>query len=170
MKSIFYITILFTGILFSCTSNKDLAETAIFNNAFNVSDTTIIATLRTTGCFGKCPTYELTVKANGESTLIAKQYTDIAPGTYSSKIDSSIVNEIYTVGIRINYLSFKDIYNNPYVQDKPSIFSAMYNIETGKLKQVQRIHDFPSELLEYESVLKDIVNNSDWKFINSNNQ
>ena len=153
---------------FSCASKKNATEAiTISTNAFNVSDSTIIAKLKTTGCFGRCPTYELIVFANGDCNFEAKKWTELEIGMYTSKIDVSIVNNLHLIGDTIGFKSYDSIYTNPYIQDKPSVYLSLYITEQDSLKTVERIIDYPREILDLEKALKKIVTNSNWKKANN---
>lgn len=153
---------------FSCASKKKVSETKpLYSNAFGVSDSTVVAKYRTTVCFGKCPAYEVTIMANGYCTYDAQENTKLEPGLYVSKIDTSVVNELYKIGERIGFKNYKSIYTNPYIVDKPSVFLSLYISEHDSIKTVERIIDYPQEIWDLEKPLRDIAEKSDWKKINS---
>mgnify|MGYP005996063875 CR=1 FL=1 len=151
---------------FSCASKKNVSQTEpVYNNAFGVSDTTVIAKYRTTVCFGKCPAYEVIIKANGECTYNAMQNTKLETGLYSAKIDTAQVNELHRIGERIGFKNYKNLYTNPYIVDKPSVFLSLYIPEHDSIKTVERIIDYPQEIWDLEKPLRAISENSDWKKI-----
>ena len=160
----YIITFVSAIIIIACASNKNTIQAELnTNNSFGVSDSTVIAKLKTTGCFGKCPTYELKVFANGYCTYDAKKWTDLDPGFYHGKIDTSIVNELHNIGERIGFKNYKNIYTNPYIVDKPSVFLSLFIPEHDSIKTVERIIDYPQEIWDLENKLKAIFDNTEWK-------
>ncbi len=151
-------------VLIACASKKDATSSEIKSyNAFGVSDSTIIAKLKTTGCFGKCPTYELKVFANGYCTYEAKKWTSLEPGLYYGNIDTSTVNDLHYIGEKIGFKNYKNIYTNPYIVDKPSVFLSLFIPEHDSIKTVERIIDYPQEIWDLENKLKAIADNTEWK-------
>lgn len=157
-------------LAFSCASKKDIPEATTFQNAFEVSDSTVIAKLREPGCFGKCATYELTVLANGLCMYNAKQHTKLDAGMYHGKIDTSKVNELHKIGDIIGFKDYQNVYTNRYIADKPSVFISLFIPEHDSIKMVERVIDYPQEILILENKLKEIVKHTEWTRTSSNKQ
>lgn len=147
---------------FSCASKKDISEIITPQNAFGVSDSTLVAKIREPGCFGRCATYELNIYANGDCSYNAKRHTKLETGIYHGKIDTAQVNLLHRIGEKIGFKDYNNVYTNKYIVDKPSVFLSLYIPKHDSLKMVERITDYPEEIIELEVKLKEIVKSTEW--------
>ncbi len=98
----------------------------------------LVITMERTMCFGTCPDYKLTIKANGTVTFRGGQFTK-TKGTAKSRITKSSLRELVAAFDRVDLDSFADDYSQgsvceSYITDLPSEIISLKR--DGKTKQV----------------------------------
>lgn len=98
----------------------------------------LVITMERTMCFGTCPDYKLTIKANGTVTFRGGQFTK-TKGTAKSRITKSSLRDLVAAFDRVDLDSFADDYSQgsvceSYITDLPSEIISLKR--DGKTKQV----------------------------------
>src|SRR5262245_50234061 len=79
----------------------------------------VIISLQRTGCFGACPTYELTIYEDGTVIYNGHEFVNVV-GKRRANIGEAKVRKLADDLERSNYFSFADNYDDEYVSDFPS--------------------------------------------------
>lgn len=88
----------------------------------------------TSGCFGSCPVYDLSITQDGSATYVAKRYNKVQEGTYK---DTIAPEALATVIETINYLNLSNLkneYSVPWTDDQASTLEVTY--DSGMVKKI----------------------------------
>lgn len=127
----------------------------------------VVITLESTGCFGPCPIYKLTIYGDGKVVYEGKEYVNVA-GKQTSQLSKDQVKELVDEFYRINYFSLK---NNTYTEDSFLLkcFLDAGSVITsitidGKTKKINDYHGCPApkKLRELEVKIDEITNSKRW--------
>ena len=126
------------------------------------TDVNLVAKIKRTPCFGKCPVFTVelynngTVKYNGVAFVEKK-------GNFVAKANSELVQQIQSKALSIKYLSFENKYPIAPVAiaDLPTTTTYVRIGDVGK--QISNNFDAPRELIEFENWLEQEFNKLDWK-------
>ena len=131
---------------FSCKSK----EKAVQLNT-TAADTVLLASIERTPCFGKCPTYKVTIYQSGYSVYNGKQNVKNI-GLFSTRLEKSKVEEIKNFIEQNKILDMNDEYKNPRIADYPGTFTeASLN---GKYKHILEMDpQAPKQLKDFQKFL-----------------
>jgi Domain of unknown function (DUF6438) len=115
-----------------------------------------------TPCFGMCPIFKLEVFESGKARFEGKNYTELI-GIYSSQFTQQEMDKIMALADRIGFFQFQEKYDNPAIQDFPTITVALYKEE--KLKYVVNKYRGPKELNDMYTLLDKIIEEKEWTLI-----
>jgi hypothetical protein len=115
-----------------------------------------------TPCFGMCPIFKLEVFQSGKARFEGKNYTELI-GVYSAQFTPQEMVNISALADRIGFFQFQEKYDNPAIQDFPTITIALYKEE--KLKYVVNKYRGPKELNELYTLLDKIIEEKAWTLI-----
>lgn len=90
---------------------------------------------RASGCFGGCPSFELTINPNRNAIYKPVYFNKKKKGTYKGKIETSQFNELINL---LNYIDFPILQNDYYVtwtDDQTSFLTITY--DGGKVKKIK---------------------------------
>lgn len=132
----------------------------------------LVITMERTVCFGTCPDYKLTIKANGSVTFRGGRFTK-TKGTGTSRISKASLRELVEEFDRVDLNSFADDYSEggnceSYITDLPSqIISIKRN---GKTKRVNHyfgctgkaVQEKLEPLTELGKMIDRITNSKRW--------
>lgn len=140
-----YFAALFMLISIACSNNKNISKaTTSINERDSIS-------LTRTGCFGTCPIYELSIKANGEVKYNGKAYVENI-GSFEGNIKST--KTLFQNISNLNWKSYPDKYPIDNV-DFPQ-WQLTYN--SSKLtKEVKCNSNAAEELKALALVLDELV-------------
>lgn len=113
-----------------------------------------------TPCYGQCPTYTLTIQANGKAKLKAERFTDLEKGTYKGRVEKEELDKLREKAEEIGFFEMQGEYDNPRVTDLPSRITEL-SFE-GKAHKVKNRHGGPDRLKELEERFARIVEETDW--------
>jgi hypothetical protein len=136
-----------------------------------------VITLERTECFGTCPSYKLSISANGEVVFVGQRFVKRV-GKVKGRISPDQLKQLIAEFERINYFSLKDDYGmsggfgpTPS-EDCPEMWTdhpAAYTSLTinGKTKKVAHYHgckgnDATEKLTRLENRIDEIVNTERW--------
>ncbi len=90
---------------------------------------------RTSGCFGACPSFNLTINSIRNAIYKPIYFNKKKKGTYKGKIETSQFNELINL---LNYIDFPMLHNDYYVtwtDDQTSFLTITY--DGGKVKNIK---------------------------------
>jgi len=128
-------------------------------------------TLERTGCYGRCPSYTLTITADGAVIFHGRRFVKQEWTIIKSAITQDQLKQLMAEFDRVKFFSLEDDYmDNPRVcaenwTDNPSAFTSI-SID-GKSKTVRHYHGcrgpkVPKEITELENKIDEIVNTAQW--------
>ncbi|MEP6911612.1 MAG: DUF6438 domain-containing protein [bacterium] len=133
-----------------------------------------VITLTRTGCFGYCPSYTLTISADGSVTFEGRDYVK-TKGTFKSRISRKQLQQLISEFKNANYFSLKNKYESE--EDGCSTVWTDYPSATtsirinGKSKSILHYYGchkdpgnamYPKGLTELESKIDQIVGTERW--------
>lgn len=112
----------------------------------------LVASIKKTACFGKCPVFEAQLFSDGEVIYKGRQYVKKV-GTYSSVVDETMVQSVIGRAQKMDYFSLKDKYptTGRMIKDIPNTITSV-NDGNQQLK-IMNNHDAPKRLQEFETFL-----------------
>ena len=146
------------------------------------SDTLI--TLERTGCYGSCPSYTLTISADGSVVFNAKAYwveenkarRVKESGVILSKVSREQLLQLTSEFEKANYFSLRDFYKEAnecpggIATDSPTVYTS-FQIN-GRRKAISHYYGcvgeagifsiYPPELVNLETRVDEIVNTEQW--------
>lgn len=142
-----------TTLLFaSCNSSK---------KGMKNLDAAAFVELKTTPCFGTCPTYTMKIFANGQGTFNGRQYSK-KQGDYVRVFSEEEVRTIFEKIVSLNVMDRPDMYDNPQVTDLPSNVITFFD---GKESKTIRCRfEIPDDMLELIKDLRSLAESTEgWK-------
>ncbi|MEZ4617761.1 MAG: DUF6438 domain-containing protein [Caldilineaceae bacterium] len=122
-----------------------------------MNEATVIS-LKRTGCFGVCPSYELQIFGNGRVTYQGYGYVDVEGVQTTTIPGSSIYKLLYEFG-KIDFFTLNDSYDQP-ITDIPT-FTITLKIG-GREKQVKHYGCPPQELIDLAYLIDEVTNSAQW--------
>lgn len=121
----------------------------------------VIATLKATPCYGKCPVYELKF---WESQYVVRRgyaYTDNI-GYYEAKIPGKVLEEIKRKARQSGLYAMEDRYptTGEFLDDYPSVITHVF--DNRDEKRIVNIYDAPPALTDFENFLLETVRDLKW--------
>jgi hypothetical protein len=154
MKTFLYSV--FILLLTPCHGSKKATKTAPVNDNSKVE---II--YQRTPCFGKCPTYTLTIKGVTKTATFKGDQNTEKIGTFTKSITDEELTQLVNAFEKVHFNSLADAYLGE-ITDFPTTITTYSN--KGKTKKVQDRSNGPSELHELEKVLSDFADSTEgWK-------
>ena len=140
------------------TSPKEEINTPI--SELNLAkDQSIILSITTSPCFGKCPVYELSVYANREVVFNGIKFTDVEGerrGTLSSQQYEMLLNEAE----KAQLFEAKPVYDNPAITDLPA--TNIVYILNGKKASIKARYDVPQEIQDFVQFSYELTSKVKW--------
>lgn len=122
----------------------------------------LFAFFRKTACFGRCPSYSMTIYKSGYAVYEGFSFVD-KKGKYTTHFPKSTLTQIKRTAESIHYFGLRDSYKDPRIQDVPSTFTQLQY--GGKSKKIETALNVPPTLQRFESLLEGIYKKADWKKI-----
>jgi hypothetical protein len=166
-------TLLSLAMLVMISACSSLSSTPSPESQDIPSDT--IITLDRTMCLGTCPSYNLSVRADGTVVFTGREYTK-ENGTVHSSISKDQLKQLISEFTKAQYFSFRDHYIS--MEDGcPRLWTDSPTVTTsirinGQYKSI--VHDlgcqednavsavFPKELAELEDKIDEIIDTKKW--------
>ena len=124
----------------------------IVKDLIKKEENTLIA-LRKTGCFGDCPSYNVSIDKEGQVTFNGKQYV-LVEGVKEFKLSDDEFKQLSEKLAKNKFSSFKGVYDNPNIMDLPST----YILHDGKQVQVRLWNDeVPEELMDLHEYIEGVL-------------
>jgi hypothetical protein len=130
----------------------------------------LLISLDRTLCFGFCPSYRLTIKADGSVIFEGREHVK-QTGTVKSRVSEEQLRALLAEFERIKFFSLRNTYNSSedgcteVYTDHPS--ATITILANGKTKRVQHYHGCKGlkileDLLKFENRIDEIVNTNQW--------
>lgn len=123
------------------------------------NERTFFASIERTACFGLCPTYTMTIYADGFVEYNGIRAVDKI-GAYTRTISQERMDSIVTCAKEIGFMEMEDSYDDEMVMDLPSATTTV--VIEGEKKSVMRRYDFPKRILTLEKLFDNIMNSGSW--------
>ena len=121
-----------------------------------------------TPCYGQCPIYTLRIWPDGTAKLEAGRYVKVDEGKYQGKVSRTKIERIKEKAEQINFFELEKKYDDRGVTDLPSRISKLsYD---RKEHRVKNRYKGPDKLKELEKLFGDIVENTGWEALPSDNR
>jgi hypothetical protein len=137
----------------------DSGELAQGDAATSTQERTFFASIERTACFGLCPTYTMTIYADGFVEYNGIRAVDKI-GAYTRTISQARMDSIVTCAKEIGFMEMDASYDDEMVMDLPSATTTV--VIEGEKKSVMRRYDFPKRILTLEKLFDNIMNSGSW--------
>ena len=169
-KSVFLVLIISSLFLFACegkvsdqkdiTINPDSVKT-VFPNDESIPEDLIIR-LKRTVCFGECPAYMLTIKADGKVNFFGQDHTKVK-GQAEGAISEEKIKQLIEEFKKVKFFDLEDNYLTGNCDtDSATVHTTLFI--NGKTKRIE--HNLgckePKELTKLENKIDEIVGTSKW--------
>jgi hypothetical protein len=118
--------------------------------------------LNRSGCYGNCPSFEVTVQTGGMATYVGKKN---APriGEWTATIDARLLSNIQQQAAKVGYFAFEKTYpaDGKFIADIP--FTTTYVRMGDNFKKVIDNYDAPLTLQNFEKYLEAQLETLSWK-------
>ena len=113
----------------------------------------LVARIKKTPCFGKCPVFEIFLYSDGSATYKGKKNVEMV-GEYEAQASEELIKLIQEKAEAINYFDLEDIYpaNGRLIKDIPNTVTELMD-KSGQKKQITNNHNAPQELQDFEQYL-----------------
>ncbi len=120
------------------------------------------ASLRKTGCFGKCPSFEIKFFSDGRMTYRGYAFVNKV-GIYEAWANPELETQIRNLAERHEFFRYEDQYptDGHALTDLPSTISSL-NLD-GQEKVITNNFESPKGLRAFEKELWELLENREWK-------
>ncbi len=122
----------------------------------------LLASLKRTPCYGRCPVYEIQFFSNGETVFNGERNLKRL-GIFLARVPESTLRQILEQAEQADFFELRDEYpeSGPAIPDLPETITFVNNGK--KQKTVINYYDAPLPLLRFERFLDEIANGLDWQ-------
>ena len=122
----------------------------------------VVAMLKRTPCFGKCPSYELKVFDNGTATYTGFAFVEKI-GKFEAHVSNDFISRLQQEAAKSAFNAFSEKYpvDGSTLTDIPSTISYVRMGKKGN--RVANNYDAPKELMMFENWLENEIQNMEWK-------
>lgn len=147
----------------TATSSTDPAELGSESHSdtiiLDTSSQQFFASLQRSPCFGKCPTFTMTIYTDGLVEFEGVSNVDMI-GKFTTTISNKQLEDFVHTSRAIGFHELKDKYDGP-VSDFPSATITM-DVD-GVRKEVYRRYDYPKRILTLENMFDALLESASWK-------
>lgn len=115
--------------------------------------------LRTTGCYGTCPVFTISIYENRVVTLEAVEFLDLE-GKFISRLSNNTFDDLLIEFQNSSFFDFQEQYTGP-VSDLPTKYITYR--EGGKTKTITDYYGAPQELKYLEEKISQLIDQASWK-------
>ncbi len=122
----------------------------------------VVAAIKTTPCYGKCPVYEATLYSDGKVTWFGKKFTERI-GRFETKVSEEVVADVRSKIKEGGIFFLEDSYPSQrklFITDLPNTVISISN--GAQPKVITDNHGAPKNLLIFEDYLKAFFEGIDW--------
>lgn len=163
MKGKLVVLILFSTLIFSCKSNKDIPSADTNTSAGNTSaeKDSLLTAIDRGACFGYCPEYYAVIYKSGYAVYTGRKNAFLK-GKNISRLNNDELAQLLAL-IRDNKIEQLDTaYINPHIADFPGW--SIWVSDRGPVKKITVMHDTPPEGLQrYGQRLDELLQSLKWK-------
>lgn len=148
-------------LFFSCKQNVPITENPAIvevQESIPVKES-LFLTMERTPCFGKCPSYKITIFNTGNVVYEGFNFTE-KEGKHTKKLTQKQLTEIQSQIEVIGLFELKDKYDSQ-ITDIPSV--QLYVVYKGKKKKILDRVGGPNELKQFEKLIDFLVIDDDLK-------
>lgn len=156
-----YYLLLGSLILLSSCCKKNTADTINGSGhmelLFETSELPyVVAYIKRTACFGKCPAYEARIYSDGKVTYRGQSNVEML-GNWEAKIELKRLNDIVKKAFDIKYFLLEDQYPDPSVRitDVPTTFTGITC--KGQKKNISNKFEGPEKLKVFEDEMDKVI-------------
>lgn len=122
----------------------------------------LLASLKRTACYGRCPVYEIQFYSNGQAIYLGEMNVPLQ-GIYLAYVPDSTVSQILEKARSINFFGLSDFYpeNGKPIADLPQ--SITYLNDGRQEKTIVNNHLAPVGLLSFERLLDELAREIKWQ-------
>lgn len=122
----------------------------------------LLASLKRTACYGRCPVYEVQFYSNGQAIYLGEMNVPLQ-GIYLAYVPDSTIRKILEKAYSIDYYSLSDFYpeNGEPIADLPQ--SIIYLNDGRQEKTIVNNHLAPVGLLSFERFLDELAREAEWQ-------
>ena len=126
------------------------------------TDVNLIAKIKRTPCYGKCPVFTIELFKDGLVKYNGDAYVD-KKGSFTAQASPEFIQQIQAKAQSIKYLSFENKYPIApvVIADLPVTTTYIRIGDVGK--QITDNFDAPRELIDFENWLEHAFDKLDWK-------
>lgn len=146
-------------MIFSCKTNKEISN----NKSF--SDDEVIMYLAKGVCFGRCPTYQLSIYGNGKAAFNGERFTDKL-GKYEKQLDNQTFSSLKQAFASSNFETFERSFVSR-LPDLPLVTLGYKSADTLQLSAGKERRPEGHEALE--ALLNDVAESDGWELIEAAN-
>ena len=158
MKPLFNVLIILGIVLGSCSSKKNVADSAEPIPSSNLPLPEIVLSFEQTACFGSCPVHKMVIQGDGSATYFAERNTSLE-GNFRGSFSRTEIDAIFSTLDSLSFFSADAEYTAP-VTDMPT--TIMY-VNTGQQKhQVIAYYGYPENVQKAIQYLYQITQNKKW--------
>lgn len=124
----------------------------------------IIATIKTTPCYGKCPVYE--VKFSRSQYVTWRGYANTSRiGFYEARIEGKLLEEIQKRAESLGLFDLEEMYptQGEFLDDYPAVVTHVYSGD--REKRIVNVYDAPAAVLVFEEYLIELTKKLSWSEI-----
>lgn len=146
-------------------SVKNAPTPPVSNPALDVRDVmeqNLVAMLKRTPCFGKCPSYEVKVYDNGRAIYTGFAFVPRI-GKFEAIVPATFINRLQKEAVKNGYTTLLTKYpsDDSAIKDLPTTITFLRSGKKGN--RVENNYDAPKELIEFENWFENEIQNMDWK-------
>ena len=146
------------------TETQTTPQTTAKGSNTEGGDANLIAKIKRTPCFGKCPVFTVELFNNGLVKYNGMAYVE-RKGNFTAKASPEFIKQIQDKALAIKYLSFENKYpiSPVAIADLPTTTTYIRIGEASK--QILDNFDAPRELIDFENWLEKEFNKLEWKAV-----
>jgi len=149
-----FFAIVISLLAFSCKSYKSVK---------NIDEGAVRFSLKKSACFGKCPTYKLTINQSGYATFEGIANTNKL-GIYGKQITDNQFKLLEKAFVNSNFVTFP-IQFKSQIADLPANTIGYHNGEA--YKEVSGKEERPEQVMQLQFLLEKIADSGNWALLQS---
>jgi hypothetical protein len=142
----------------SSSSSLNTEETSVKTQKASDKQSLVLS-ITTTPCFGKCPIYELSVFSNREVFFNGIRFTDIE-GQQHGVLSQAQYDSIIEQANRAKLLEAKSEYDNPAITDLATTNHEF--LQNGKKATIKARYDVPKEIQDFVQFAYEMTSHVKW--------
>jgi len=178
--------LIFAGLFTSCKSTEDVVaasesidspqeemvseapieEVSATDQVADTNERTFFASIFRSACFGRCPTYKMTIYSDGFVELEGIRHIDLI-GKFTTNITEAQVHNFRIRANRTGFMDMEESYDSA-ITDLPSATTTI--VLNGVTKSVYRRHGYPKSILQFEVLFDELLKSERWKSVSSTNE